>query len=320
VTSRLETPERAAARLASAQLSERERAELWARIDASAAAASGTRGSVRRLALWLTAPVLATAAAALALLIARDGEERAAPATANVCTLDPSGARLALPAQCRPAALQVDGDEWLLRGGAELARTPAGSQVNKGKVRFRVRPRARTDAPFRVRVSHGEVRVIGTVFEVSQQDGRGWVTVSEGVIEFLWHDGARERVAAGQTLHWPRRTPAPQPAVLPAPDTAADAGTPGRGVPGAQPDLDRVLDRLLQLQSQKRLGEAVELLRGTLVARGLSHLQRERISYELGLALEADGRSSCPHWLRHVERFGSQRHGQVLSERLERCR
>ncbi|HMI90876.1 MAG TPA: hypothetical protein VK509_05905, partial [Polyangiales bacterium] len=96
---------------------------------------------------------------------------------------------------------------------------------------------------------------------------------------------------------------------------ATDAGS-----ARATPDLERMLERLLQLQSQKRHGEAVALLRKTLAQPGLAGVQRERISYELGLALEADGKTSCAHWQKHVVRFGDERHTAVLAERIARCR
>jgi hypothetical protein len=80
-----------------------------------------------------------------------------------------------------------------------------------------------------------------------------------------------------------------------------------------------VIARLLQLQSQRRFPEAVELLQQTLRAPGLNALQRERISYELGLSLESSGRSACTHWKRHTRRFGTRLHAAELADRLARC-
>ena len=45
--------------------------------------------------------------------------------------------------------------------------------------------------------------------------------------------------------------------------------------------MDRTLDRLLQLQSQKRFDEAVVLLRDTLQQPGLAPVQRKRLRDEL---------------------------------------
>jgi hypothetical protein len=242
---------------------------------------------------------------------------------ADACSLDAATRELALPARCAARSVRVEDDDWLLAPGALVARTDSGAHVRAGHVRFAVRKRAAGEQ-FRVRVSHGEVRVIGTVFVVEQRDGRGSVTVSEGVIEFVWSDGQRERVAAGQSLRWPRepRIPAPTPAAATeVTTTARDAGTrtADAGSARVSPDLDRMLERLLQLQSQKRHAEAVALLKKTLAQPGLVVVQRERISYELGLALEANGQSSCAHWRKHVARFGDARRAAVLAERIARC-
>ncbi len=78
------------------------------------------------------------------------------------------------------------------------------------------------------------------------------------------------------------------------------------------------MERLLQLRSQRRYAEAAALLRKTLSGGGLSSVQQERLSYELGLALEASGGGACAHWKSHAKRFGTKRHA-ALAKRLERC-
>jgi hypothetical protein len=145
------------------------------------------------------------------------------------------------------------------------------------------------------------------------------VQVSEGVVEVIWHDGSRQRVAAGQSASWPRVTPLPEPAPVPqqkAPDAGikrSESRTP------APPDLEQVMERLLLLRSQKRYGEAVALLQKTLATKGMGAVQRERISYELGLALDASGAASCEHWRDHAARFGTARNTRTLEARLARC-
>jgi len=320
VKRRLESPEEARARLEREPLAEGERAQLWQRIAASTAP-DPARSRRRARALWITAPAVA-AAAVVALLVeqrerADDARER--NAVADACTLDPGARELALPARCGERSVRIANDDWLLAAGAQVARTDGGAHVRAGRVRFAVHERA-AGTQFRVRVSHGEVRVIGTVFVVEQHGGGGSVTVSEGVIEFVWTDGQRERVAAGESLRWPRAQRSDAPAAVAGVDAGASARAPDAGSPRATPDLERMLERLLQLQSQKRHGEAVALLRKTLAQPGLAAVQRERISYELGLALEADGETSCAHWRKHVARFGDQRHTAVLADRIARCK
>lgn len=315
----LESREEAAARLERGGLRLSERAQLWQRITVTTSSTSGDRGRSRARVLWLAAPAFALAVAVLWL---QRAEQVAVPEIANECQLDSAASALRLPERCGSSVVNVEGDEWSLEGGAQVARIANGARVERGRVGFHVRHRERGN--FRVQVSHGEVQVIGTRFVVEQQGDRGTVAVSEGVIEFVWRDGTRERVAAGQTLSWPRAavasvTNAPSVPERVAPDRV-DASTnepANERMPSA--DLDAVMGRLLQLRSQKRFPEAVTLLRGTLAARGLGAIARERISYELGLAIEASGEASCEHWQRHVERFGSARHTNALTERLARC-
>ena len=270
----------------------------------------------------------ATALAAVLLVIVRGKEGRPANEApiASACDVDPSQSEFRLGKECGERDVQVAGDDWRLHAGTEVARVENGARVVDGQVRFRVRPR--TASQFRVQVSHGEVRVIGTVFTVEQRAGRGFVAVSEGVIEFVWTDGTRERVSAGQTLRWPRQ-PKPQeppPRTSAAEESAkpakADAGKPyaGKSSELAADDMDQTMERLLQLRSQKRYAEAAALLEKTMGSRGLSSAQAERLSYELGLAMEAGGKTSCAHWKKHVKRFGSSRHAAALARRLEHCR
>lgn len=296
---RLESPEEARKRLSLTPMTERERAALWARIDESVA---HRRGTAR--ALWLAVPALG--AAALGLFLWRspaptvpgpDATELAdrAPGVSPDCRLDPLGARWQLSERCGQQPLSLAGDEWTLSPGAAVERTAQGARVRAGRVRFKVRPR-RDEPAFEVAVSEGDIRVIGTVFHVEEHAGRGSVHVSEGVIEFTWHDGTRERVAAGQTLHWPR--PAAEDALAteaaqsedeasgaqdnPRPVRARRHAAAHEGVePAPAVDMDRVIARLLQLQSQQRRPEAIALLRETLAAPGLTDVQRARIRSEL---------------------------------------
>jgi hypothetical protein len=79
------------------------------------------------------------------------------------------------------------------------------------------------------------------------------------------------------------------------------------------------MDRILQLKSQRRYGELTALLQKTLASPGLGAVQRQRLSYELGMALEATGQSACDHWKRHVRAYGTGRHASALESRIEQC-
>jgi hypothetical protein len=318
MTRRLEAPEDGKQRLEREALSDRERAELWTRVAQSTSPEASMR---RRLKRWTIPLAVNAVATALVLWMAwswmtPEDPPVAKPETVDPCALDPNASELRLPDACASREVQVNGDGWQLEQGAAVVRAADGARVERGRVRFRVRPRsAQGDKPFVVRVSHAEVRVIGTVFVIDQGQSRGTVTVSEGVVEVVWHDGSRQRVAAGQSASWPRATPTPAPEAK-APDAGiqrADSRTP------ATPDLEQVMERLLLLRSQKRHGEAVALLKKTLATKGMGAVQRERISYELGLALDASGAPSCPHWREHVGRFGTARNTRTLEARLARC-
>ena len=151
-------------------------------------------------------------------------EQIAKPVHVDPCALDASASVLRVPPQCASKAVQIAGDEWQLEQGAEVARMQNGARVERGRVQFRVRPRKQAgDAPFVVQVSHAEVRVIGTIFVIDQQESRGTVHVSEGVIELVWSDGEKQRVAAGESASWPRPKVEP-PAAQPLPQTP-DSGT-----------------------------------------------------------------------------------------------
>ena len=306
MTRRLETPEETRERLEQRGLSERERAELWARVEVST--------HKRKPRPWLVPIGVMSMAAALLYFSTEPAEPAprvATPVQPDPCALDPNAKELTLPAQCGARAVQIAGDEWKLEQGARVTRVENGARVEQGRVQFHVRPRKKPgDAPFIVTVSHAQVRVIGTRFAIDQRAGHGSVQVSEGVIEVSFDDGSIQRVAAGKSTSWPRVTITP-----PAPPETSVAPT-TRTVKGV--DLDGVMERLLVLRSQKRFPEAVTLLRGTLSANGLGSAQRERISYELGLALESSGASSCKHWQEHLARFGGQRHAAVVSK-VERC-
>jgi ferric-dicitrate binding protein FerR (iron transport regulator) len=317
---RLESVEQARARLEAEGLSEVERHQLWRRIAASETAHGRTRRRTWGLALGLV-PALITAAVILGQAYKRPHEPFAGN-RAERCTLQPNAGQLELPTGCAPQRVQIDGDEWLLAAGAHVQRSALGPLVVKGRVRFEVRPRVHD--PLRVEVSHGQVVVIGTAFEIEQGQGRGSISVSHGVIEFVWRDGARERVAAGQRLVWPRVASAaptpPLPAPTPTPAVAAAAAkVTGARAPTAAVDLERVMERLLLLRSQARTSEAIALLRETLQAPALGKPQGERISYELGLLLEVESSAACAHWRQHVARFGSRRHTAELSKRLQDC-
>jgi hypothetical protein len=326
VTRRLESPEQAAARLGSPELTPNERALVWDRIQTTY---EGSRPRRPRAVAWgvAAAAVLAVVAVVVGLTIGRRSAEGPV-AVPRACDLDSDERTLELPASCEARPVRVGDDEWVLMPGAKVSRLEAGARVEKGRVEFRVRKRPSSD--FRVHVGGGhQVRVIGTVFKIEQEGASGSVHVSEGVIEFTWNDGSRERVAAGQTLFWPRgaaaRAPADQGPMSPPKSSSAPPtpSAPSSAVATpktvASANLENVMDRVLQLKSQRRYGELIALLQKTLHSPEIGSVQRQRLSYELGLALDGAGKSSCDHWKRHARAYGGGGRGGALANKLERC-
>jgi hypothetical protein len=314
---------RGSACLEEATMTDEERARVWRRL---------TRAAPRRTssARWVVA-LAACGALALAVFVTSDGAPHAARSHPSGgredCTLDAQAERLALRSDCPSQSVSVGADAWQLEPGALVRREPSGARVERGSVTFRVRKRA--TASFVVHVSHGLVRVIGTSFRIAQQTERGSIEVTEGVIEFEWSDGTHERVRTGQSLRWPRPIVATTPRIeadgSEVEPIEVDAGVvPARHLrkqhaPAHPLDLDGTLERLFQLKSQARFDELIALLRSALHAPGGSRVQRERLSYELGLALEASARDACVHWRQHLQTYGQGQHGDALVRRLERC-
>jgi hypothetical protein len=330
---RLEAPEDAAARLQAEALTPSERVFLWERIQTSR---DGGRPSRMRSVAIAVGACASLAAVALIVFLTTIPQEAEKPAVVRAaCRLDPVERVLELPSTCETQSVRVGQDEWLLMPGTKIARIEDGARVVSGRVEFRVHPRSPSD--FRVHVSAGhQVRVVGTVFRIEQEGASGSVSVNAGVIEFLWSDGERQSVPAGQTLHWPRRVAASPPAPIEqlrdkaqaqlpksAPsehDTPeADSSAPQKSAAPA-PDLESLMDRVLQLKSQRRFGELIALLERTLGSPDIGPVQRERLSYELGLALQAAGRNPCDHWKRHAQTYGAGRHRAAVASQLERCK
>jgi hypothetical protein len=176
-----------------------------------------------------------------------------------------------------------------------------------------------------VLVSHGAIEALGTVFEVLQRRDDGHLRVESGKVEFVWQDGMRVRVSAGDDLTWPRRRDAARPAGEGLP-TKSRSPKDGRSDPrrstAEQSALDTVLKRHLQLVSQRRYAHAVSHLRRALRDRGMPGEHRARLSFELGVLLEdslGQREEACRHWRDHLARFDFPRYKHEVQRRIRRC-
>lgn len=238
VSRRLEAPDEAAARLDAEALGPNERALLWERIQVSANAPRPRRS---RAALVGAGAAAVCASAALVYLLGRPPAPPPSPPAA-ACQLDEARDSFHLPAHCPPERVRVGNDEWTITPGSNVERAAHGARLREGRVRFRIGPRL--GSVFRVTLDGGhEIQVVGTEFEVEQRGKAGSVSVAQGIIEFAWADGSRQRVFAGQTLAWDADEKA-APAAGPAPPAAAaSAPTLPSPAPPAKPDASAPPDR-----------------------------------------------------------------------------
>lgn len=183
------------------------------------------------------------------------------------------------------AALQDEGLGSLLElaAPARLRHLSDGVELSAGAVTLEVSPPRVGASPYRVRVSHGTLEVLGARFTVSQRRGSGKATLHRGSLRFRADDGRVRTLSAGQTLSWP----------------LAAATTTRPLAPLAQADTEGLLERIAVLRSRGRYEEAVGLLAGVATT-------DERLSFELGSILTRqlhDVPRACEHWAAHRARF-----------------
>ncbi len=149
----------------------------------------------------------------------------------------------------------------------------------------RVAPRG--DPERDIVVARGMVRFTTTVVRVMVQGAMGRIPSP---------DGMRSEIEAGERLRWPRRA---------AKDPKFDAAA--------------FVSRFGQLRSQGRYADAVRLAEDALNHAGLSPVQGQRISYDLGLLLEEqldEPARACRHWKRHLARFPDDPRSQAIAARI----
>ncbi|MHB8875432.1 MAG: FecR domain-containing protein [Myxococcaceae bacterium] len=240
-------------------------------------------------------------------------------------------------------------DEWLgatlaVSGAAGFKRLPDGVEVASGRVELEVDPKAPRAGPYRVRVSHGVIEVLGTRFTVTQGKGGGEVSLERGSVRFLWDDGRAELLVPGGSLSWPLRPalappaplgpepqppkPSPSPPGKPAPiavrapEPAAPPPEPPAPPAARAADPELLLNRIAVLRSRGQYEEAVAALSSAL-GEAPPASTRERLSYELGAILTrqlADKVRACAHWQAHLEGFPDGRYGREVSQAREELR
>lgn len=302
------------------------RSPLSAEADARLRAlVDGTRVPPRRRSLALPiGAALAAATAVLLLLVLRPFRPEPARPTLGGFTLiaghtvaESEGDAIRCESLHCALAVEAIGANLRVERATRVRRRPGAAIELVGGAATVIVWRRPEGAPVRLLVSHGAIEVLGTEFELRQEQGRGWVRLSEGKIRFRAVDGREVLLAPGDRLAWPLPPP-PRARRDAGPTPAADASRPrpryDAGRPLTTSQAESLLDEVERLRSQGRYGEVARRLRDAL-PRVSDAAMRERFSFELGTVLTQQLRATseaCAHWRRHLRRFGATRYGPEI--------
>ncbi len=306
-----------------ASLSPAERAAVWSSLDAK-------RGRPPRARLLV--PAVAFAAVAMAVVIASVFmrlHERTWYMVSDDTKCVGHGDEIIVSDSCASSTIEVGDDRIEARGGTRVVRDGGHLRLRSGSARFTVARRKKGQAPFELLMSHGTIRVLGTVFTVDQAEGRGELRLETGSVEIVWNDGAPPtRVAPGESIVWPRpEVPPPvepeknDPDEVPEPtDRADDTRTPPSNGRDAKA-IEAIMQKEFQLRAQRRYKDAIALLLQAEKRQGLTSVQRERFAFEIGHLLELDDRhdEACTHWRTLSRRFPASARRAEVRERLQSC-
>jgi transmembrane sensor len=217
-----------------------------------------------------------------------------------------------------------------LAPATKMTRVGHGVLFTQGRARFMVEKRSTRAPAFEVRVAAGLISVHGTTFTIEQAEAGGRVELFEGSIELRWDsDGQVTHLRPGDVVTWPRTTAGAQTTDETLKIEKAPRSLKDRSKKRVQddeleldPNLRDVLLRLFQLKSQRRAPEAAALLRSELAKPGLTKIQRERLSYELGVVIEEElgqADEACRHWRKHAAANPRGLRSAAVRERLKAC-
>jgi transmembrane sensor len=305
------------------------RSPLSAEADARLRAlVDGTRAPARRRSLALPiGAALAAAAAVLLLLVLRPfGPEPARPTLggftliAGHAVAQSEGDAIRCESLHCALAVEALGANLRVERATRVRRRPGSAiELVGGAATVIVWRRPEGAPPVRLLVSHGAIEVLGTEFELRQEESGGWVRLGEGKIRFRAVDGREVLLAPGDRLAWPLPPPergARDAGPAPAADASPRAPQPRRdaGRPLTASQAESLLDEVERLRSQGRYAEVARRLRDALPRVG-DAATRERFSFELGTVLGQQLRATseaCAHWRRHLRRFGASRYGPEI--------
>ncbi|HKQ71452.1 MAG TPA: hypothetical protein VJT73_19040 [Polyangiaceae bacterium] len=283
---------------------------------------------------WLSMGLAVVTVAGLAVLAF--ALRRAPPAALSACTpmLAKGLTKIAPGCNVNLPSMRIDAT-----AAVELEETAEGVRFSAGDARFSVEHVPSGVAPVRVLLRGGYVEIVGTQFEIHQEEYGGSIVVLEGRVRFVPSVGAASLLGPGERLTWgtvdePKapssdRSMAAVSSNLPSerlatggiatvPDAGggvAAAAADGSSAVGlvepeiAEPSFSQITRRYRTLKREGRYTEA-ELLRQEL----------EPVSFELGLALERERAAKetiCRHWRDHLRQFPAGIYNGTIRERLE---
>ncbi|MEM7153145.1 MAG: FecR domain-containing protein [Myxococcota bacterium] len=231
----------------------------------------------RRGAVWIGAAVAVAMVAAL-LLVVRGGllgEPTSAPsdvARSDTAPRSEPMTRVHVPPG-EPLTMELSPDVQLELGGGSVASVQSQAseglavQLDEGWVRAEVVPGSQR-IPFRVSTRHGEVEVLGTIFEVETTSETTDVRVRRGRVRVTERSGETHFVEAGQGISLGARVrrladevPAavePETDPVPAPTTAEPEPTPSARTAAAALDAGQLMARAARARAAKRWRAAAD--------------------------------------------------------------
>ncbi len=328
-------------RRAAERLSDQERVELRARIDARLKGRARTRR-------WTYG--LGAVATIVVLFFLRFPPPSpawyAVQGNQESCVSDDTANR-SVTTRCGQTTIAVGADHLETSSGTTLTQEKTGIRLEQGRARIRVASRKPLIRPFVLHVSHGKIETHQRVYvDVVQHVDGGRLKLIAGAMTFHWaHSGVRQPLAAGDRVEWPPKkiepTLSPKTPLETGPqletETQRETETSPRKPKAKKPKKRRkksvqasesaasvraLKERMFLARSQGQYDEARRLLQKLASSPKLSARDRMRFSRELGtllvkrLGLKA---KACAHWAKHKRRFPGDPHLDEVEAHLASC-
>jgi hypothetical protein len=294
---------------------------------------------------WLPMVTFACGAALVLLVVAigawRLPSETASPgghvarqslppaATLGAFTVQGSGCTVAvaegghrLEGDCRMIAPHMTVTSWT---EAVVLASGTSVRLKRGRALFDVEPVRPEDVSVRVDVSGGTIEVVGTRFEVQQDDEGGYVDLFEGKIRFHEPGGNVVHVRPGTRHAWtvaPVR-PVPEPEEPVEVEIFDEAGPVVRAEPRkprrSAAEAAELIERVDRLRRAGRAAEGIGLLEAA-VGRRWDRRTAQVLSFELGELLHrhASDARACEHFAAHQRKFPRGRYHAAVQRARQR--